>query len=57
LVVQLLAGDDVDIVAAGHQVGCDITDKLACGGVVRGEEAIEKENAPHEGVVLSSQPQ
>ena len=42
LVVELLAGDDMDVVAAGRQVGGDVTDQLACGGVVRREEAIEK---------------
>jgi hypothetical protein len=49
VVVELLAGDGMHLKSTRRQVGGDITDQLACGGMIRRKEAVEEENALHQG--------
>jgi hypothetical protein len=47
LIVFLLAGDDVDFPARVRKVKCQIREDLAGGRMIRKEETIEEDNAPH----------
>ena len=47
LLVKLPAGDDVHDVARACQVKREVADDLACGGMIRMEEAIEEDDAGH----------
>ena len=47
VIVELLAGNDMDVMPTRGQIGRQVTDQLAGGGMIRRKEAIEEEDAFH----------